>query len=368
MPPPCRLARCFRGTPPPDAAASSVEITGSSVNLPDMSATLDAKVTVSEAAQQDPRRLAIAYDDMAAKFATQGLNLAAVAAMRQYFANLEGPGPAEPLRYAEFPAPLPPGAVRLSLVFFQRSNPALAELVHRAATDIVASLPPGTKYHLNDPGARFSLFWGARGVIPVSSFTHASLSPIPFIADHYHITVFMTSQPHTLRPSPLVPGNELPKGLTAEVLAVAAAPTDVDGEVAALRRAAAATPAPTFRVHRLLMADSGTLLLCSLDASGVIAGLRSGLKDAFPGAPPRQSTIFHASVARVLGDGPLAPAAVAAVQEACDRWSDRLRGREFKVNTLHYVMEERFTTVEGPAVALPFGGVGGGGGGGNGAA
>jgi hypothetical protein len=41
--------------------------------------------------------------------------------------------------------------------------------------------------------------------------------------------------------------------------------------VEAFRSAAAATPAPRFEVHRLLMADSGTLLLCSVDHTGHLA-------------------------------------------------------------------------------------------------
>lgn len=69
-----------------------VHMVGSSVNLPDMSAHLKAKVAVSADQQADPRRLAAVYDDMAAKFARHGLTLPAVEAMRQYFANLEGAG------------------------------------------------------------------------------------------------------------------------------------------------------------------------------------------------------------------------------------------------------------------------------------
>lgn len=108
---------------------------GSSVNIPDMSANLRAKVTggrpmqahhtqphapptspppplvarstprclrpprpasrhcaVSEEQQSDPSLLAAVYDDMAAKFQQNGLNLPAVEAMRQYFTNLEGAG------------------------------------------------------------------------------------------------------------------------------------------------------------------------------------------------------------------------------------------------------------------------------------
>ena len=73
--------------------------------------------------------------------------------------------------------------------------------------------------------------------------------------------------------------------------------------------------APRFEVHRLLLADSGTLLLCSVDTTGHLAALRKRLRQAYPGAPPRQSTIVHASIARLLDDGrQLAPAEIAAVQ------------------------------------------------------
>ncbi|KAG7674422.1 hypothetical protein NADE_008179 [Nannochloris sp. 'desiccata'] len=302
---------------------NKVHIVGSSVNLPDMSATLKTKIAVSEEAQQDPRLLAMAYDAMASKFSTQGFNIAAISAMRQYFSHVTGPGEAHPLNYADFPkAPLPPGAVRLSLVFFQRANLSLANLVHRAASEVISALPKGTKIHLNDPG-------------------------------HYHITIYMTSQPHTLRPSPLIHGNAISGNLTPEELYQQAQPTNFEGELAVLRKETSTTSPPTFKVHRLLMADSGTLLLCSVDISGTMAGLRRRLKNAFPGGPPRQSTIFHASVARVLSPEQLDNESIKKVQRLCDKWSERLRGMEFSVDALHYVMEERFTTVEGPTYELP---------------
>lgn len=134
-----------------------------------MSATLQAKVAVSEQAQEDPRLLQIVYDDMATKFSTQGLNVAAVRAMRQYFTGfgytmdtqqysttnstteIVEKAPATPLRYIDFPVPLPPGAVRLCLVFFRRANPSLADLVYRAAFEVIDVLRRhGIDHHLND--------------------------------------------------------------------------------------------------------------------------------------------------------------------------------------------------------------------------
>ena len=169
----------------------------------------------------------------------------------------------------------------------------------------------------------------------------------------------MTSQPHTLRPSPLDASapHPLPDTITPEQLWEQTKPTDIEGEVGVMRGIAATTPPPTFRVHRLVMADSGTLLLCNTESTSsgpVMTTLRKRLKGGFPGGPPRQSTIYHASVARILCTDQLTPEVIREVQEVCDRWSDRLRGLEFEVEALHYVMEERFTTVEGPAVRLPF--------------
>lgn len=50
----------------------------------------------------------------------------------------------------------------------QECNRQLAELVAQAADEVIAALPGGCKSHTNKPS-------------------------------HYHITVYMTSQPHTLR-------------------------------------------------------------------------------------------------------------------------------------------------------------------------
>ncbi|KAI7843732.1 hypothetical protein COHA_002630 [Chlorella ohadii] len=314
-----------------EEAQRKVHMVGSSVNLPDMSANLAAKVAVSEAQQSDPRLLAAVYDDMAAKFAEHGLNLPAVAAMQQYFENLEGEGEAQPLEYSRFPVPLPPGAVRLGVVFFQEFNRELADMVYQAAQEVVAALPPGCKFHVNKPS-------------------------------HYHITVYMTSQPHTLRPNPFDPAaGGLPDG-TAEEQAAAAQPDpeNLKREIEAFRVAAAGTDAPRFEVHRLLMADSGTLLLCSVDHTGHLAQLRKRLRHAFPGGPPKQSTIVHASIARVLTPSQLSKEHIAAVQEVCDRWSGRLRGQRFDPDRISFIQakalgcEQTFTTVEGPRVPLPF--------------
>lgn len=102
------------------------------------------------------------------------------------------------------------------------------------------------------------------------------------------------------------------------------------------------------------MADSGTLLLCSVDHTGHLAQLRKRLHHAFPGGPPKQSTIVHASIARLLTPSQLSKEQIATVQEVCDRWSARLRGQRFDPDRISYIQEHTFTTVEGPRVPLPF--------------
>lgn len=309
-----------------DGKNETVHIIGSSVNLPDMTATLKAKVSISDADQADPKAIAAAYDAMAEKFVSNGLNIDAITQMRQYFTNLDGPGNAEPLFYSDFPAPLPPRAVRLCVSFLQNSNAVLAKMVFEAAQEIMMSLPSNTKYHINNP-------------------------------EHYHITIYMTSQPHTLRPDPFDPNRPLPtrESSPEEVYdLVNPDPSTIEKEIEVIRNAAKSIAPPTFRVHRLVMADSGTLLLCSMDTSGTLAKLRKDLRESFPAGPPRQSTIYHASLARIVTPQQLDKESIRKVHALCDKWSAVLAGNEFCVDALHHVSEERFTTVEGPAIRVPF--------------
>jgi hypothetical protein len=292
-----------------------------------MSATLNAKVTVTPEQQADPRLLSTVYDAMAVKFTTTGLNLEAILQMQQYFTSLDGPGHAVPLEYANFPVPLPPSSVRLAVVFFQECNKKLGEMLHEASAAIMAALPDDFKIHLNRPS-------------------------------HYHITVYMTSQPHTLRPDPFnIKTGGLPPGYPSseEIAAVAnPQPEVLEREIQAMKQAAMATPAPKFEVHRIIFADSGTLLLCSVDNTGHLSSLRSRMRSAFPGAPPRQSTIVHASLARCLTPRQLTQDEIRRVQESCDAWSEKVRGMKFHPEHIYHIQEETFTTVEGPRVRLPF--------------
>ncbi|KFM22587.1 hypothetical protein F751_4231 [Auxenochlorella protothecoides] len=205
-----------------DNTPASIQPGASSVTIPDMTASLNAKVVVSDDQQADPAQLAACYDAMAANFLQHGLNIEAVQATRQYFDLSQGTVP-RPLEYARFPSPLPEAAVRLGVLFMQKCNPTLASLAHQAALDIARHIPPGYLLHLNEPS-------------------------------HYHVT----------------------------------------------------------------------------------------------------STIVHCSLGRVLGGEGVDADAAARIAAACDAWTMRLAGAEWTAPGLTHVRETVFTTVEGPAVFMPF--------------
>lgn len=312
-----------------------------------MGAALKAKVSVADDQQCDPDSLATIYDSMASKFVRHGLDLDACAAMAHYFdlsgsqTRLRGEedGEPQPLLYRDFPTPLPHQAVRLCVVFFHRAARELSLLVRQAAEEIMSCLPYDIKRYLHDPS-------------------------------HYHITIFMTSQPHTLRPDPFKSPEDaaLPENLSSEDFYRMAEPRReiVEKEIEVMRRAAAETENPIFYIHRIVLADSGTLLLlCIHEPPSIttksqtvkhrhLVQLRQRFRTEFPGAPPRQSSIFHASLARVFAKKQLEPHMIAKVQETADAWSQRLSGMRFHVESLHYVCEHTFTAVDGPSTALPF--------------
>lgn len=90
--------------------------------------------------QADKSKMAGVYDSMAATFLKDGLNLAAVAAIRQFYGQVDAQP--EPLFYEHFPTPLEQGAVRL-VVFQPVQADSLIKLAHSACHDILGSLPPG---------------------------------------------------------------------------------------------------------------------------------------------------------------------------------------------------------------------------------
>ncbi|KAK9812703.1 hypothetical protein WJX72_002341 [[Myrmecia] bisecta] len=284
-------------------------------SVPDMSASWSAKVAVTTEQQADALAMAQVYGSMREKFAAHGLNLAAVRATRQYYANLDGPNATpHPLQYAHFPTPLEDGAVRLG-VFLLGSAPSLAARAVEATQEVFSALPEGMQPH-------------ASGQTDL------------------HLTIFMPSQPSDPRPDPFAPDGGLdPKSAPHPIPAPTA--ETLTQEVQVFRDLAATTRPPRFEVHSLVFADSGTLLLCFVDTSKRLAGLRAQLRIAFTGGAARQSSIMHITLGRVLAPKQLTADDIAAVQAKCDTWTAKLRGTAFTPDALWHVQELTFTSVDG---------------------
>ena len=102
------------------------------------------------------------------------------------------------------------------------------------------------------------------------------------------------------------------------------------------------------QVHSIIFAASGTLLLCSIDPSGVLNRIRAKLREAFPGRPTKQTSIAHSTLLRVLTPQQLPTEASAALQVICQKYTASLRGIRISVDCLWYIIEEVFSTIEGP--------------------
>lgn len=104
---------------------------------------------------------------------------------------------------------------------------------------------------------------------------------------------------------------------------------------------ASRTSSPAFQhnalclqVHRVLLADSGTLLVCLVDEDGQLSQLRQQLRATFPGAPQRQTQIVHISVLRLLTAQQLDAKQRKQLQAVCDDFTDKMAGMEVTAHLL----------------------------------
>jgi hypothetical protein len=114
-----------------------------------------------------------------------------------------------------------------------------------------------------------------------------------------------------------------------------------------------------------MMTRSGTLLFSWTDPSGQVARLRNHLRVTFKGASSKQSNIIHTSLLRVVtlpqqqqqqqGKGQFAAPVLASLSDACEVLTQRYRGLKLHVGQVHWVVEEQFSTVQGPKVAVQLG-------------
>lgn len=307
-----------------DYSNYTMKMTGESKNGVDTFNRIQAvKVECSEDAQRDPEKLKQFYDSMEDRFLEEGLNLGAIEAQSLYFnVSREKGGKnqqrrVQPLSYTQFvPVPLPPKAVRLCVAFMD--DPSLSDDIYKAACDIFdRGLPPDHFYHESRQS-------------------------------HYHTTLFMTSRPDDMRPDPWsIDACMQHVGPSVDVIAKEIQMMkDIVGTV---------SQQIILEVYKILLADSGTLLLCLLDTSDRIHGIRKAFRESFPGAPSKQSTIYHMSLGRIVTPKQFSPEQRQHIQSLCSTWSERLRGRRCLLEELHHVIEEQFTTVEGERTALPLG-------------
>jgi hypothetical protein len=282
------------------------------------------KVECSDDAQRDPEKLKQFYDSMEHRFLEEGLNLGAIEAQSLYFdvSSREEGGTNEQRRvqpkwYTQFvPVPLPPKAVRLCVAFM--NDQSLSDDIYKATCDILdRGLPSDHSYHESRQS-------------------------------HYHQTIFMTSRPDDMRPDPW--------SIDACIQHIGPSIDVIDREIQMMKDiVGTVSPQIVLEIYKILLADSGTLLLCLLDTSDRIHGIRKAFRDSFPGAPAKQSTIYHMSLGRIVTPKQICREQRQHIQSLCSTWSERLRGRTCALEELHHVIEEQFTTVEGERTALPLG-------------
>ena len=104
----------------------------------------------------------------------------------------------------------------------------------------------------------------------------------------------------------------------------------------------------------MVFASSGTLLLCCVERTAALPGLRRRCRAAFPGAARKQSSIMHVTLGRILTAEPLPEAVVTTISEKAVEWSARVRGMQWSAPALTHIQEESFSTVAGPRTALPW--------------
>mmetsp|Transcript_13786 Transcript_13786/g.29733 ORF Transcript_13786/g.29733 Transcript_13786/m.29733 type:complete len:359 (-) Transcript_13786:849-1925(-) len=273
---------------------------------------------LNEAAQ----KLVAVYQKVEDDFLHSGLNLPGIKAMQPWFHGVSDGETPWPKRYDEFAEPLPPHAVRL-LVIPLEDSPALGATAAAVTRDILQLLPASAKHFSN-----------AR--------------------TNYHCTIFHTSHPLDTRADALladggVPDLSLPcakrRGPTSQ---------ELQQEADTVRRVAEAGPSPMLVLDRVVMANSGTLLITWTDPSGYVEDLRQRLKTAFPGATSKQASIIHTSLMRIVDSEQLTPGVVAAVGAKCKEWTDKLRGKIYTPPALWWVVENEFSTINGDRTRLLF--------------
>lgn len=261
--------------------------------------------------------LAATYEALSAKYLDQGIDSAAVLKFRSR-CTIEG-SRAYPLRYDELQPPYPLGAVRLAVLPIRPAS-AQQSAICSAADSILSA------------------------IVQESSFASYVNSP-----DHWHVTLFHSARLGDARPDALVSGGGINSALGGPSDQPPPDSLQLTAEVAAFEACLHQHDAFSLQVHSVIMADSGTVLLCCLDATGKVDAMRAALRKALPDAPAQQTSILHITLARLAGGaaGASDASSRAAVTAACERATELLRGEKFNVIEVIHVVEETFSTVQG---------------------
>jgi|APGre2960657444_1045066.scaffolds.fasta_scaffold01575_7 hypothetical protein len=116
------------------------------------------------------------------------------------------------------------------------------------------------------------------------------------------------------------------------------------------RAVVGSTPAFSLTVDRLLLTDTGVLvLLYQTEDAGPLL-LRERLMSAFGDSPQKQTTLLHSSLLRLLAVP--APEEVLLLRRSLEQTSREIRGAQVPFTSLWYVTE-RALPIEGDVVELP---------------
>jgi hypothetical protein len=162
----------------------------------------------------------------------------------------------------------------------------------------------------------------AQSVVDEAVATAAACWPVEAVfltpRSQLHVTLFHVGRPGDVRP----------------VLDDAG----MDDELDRVRSVAASTPPFKLVIDRLLLSDSGVLLLLFHTMERTPFAMREAFRAAFPAAPAKQSVLLHSSLARTL-QLPPSPEALAAATAACERATQLLHGREVPIESVWHVVE-----------------------------
>lgn len=142
-----------------------------------------------------------------------------------------------------------------------------------------------------------------------------------------------------------------------------------------MRQLTGSTRPPVLTFERVVMTDSGTLLMTWVDHTGRLELLRKRLRLTFPGgastahalhcpqtltlwiqragATRSQAWIIHTSLFRVLTPVVFEATTRADIQRVCDDWTYKLAGTTWTPAYLWYILENEFSTIEGLRHVLP---------------